>query len=217
MPLVALTLAAAWSTASTGVFASPDWTAIGIVLQIVGCFLLANGILFRNPSTMVAERLGRAPQQLRRIRAFVFHRVQMTLGFLFLVVGLAAQLYGHAQPARADEEGSPALWIGAIVVLAVVLEIGGWWWSLYALRGHVRRFLRENPPDFETDMNLAREVGELLGIETHGDDTVQLYLARLRASLGLPGGSRTGAKARSEERRAYVPPVEESDPGYDEI
>jgi hypothetical protein len=217
MPFAALALAAARINASTGVFAAPDWLAIGIVLQIVGCFLLANGILFRNPSTMVAERLGRAPQQLRRIRAFVFHRVQMTLGFLFLVVGLGAQLYGHAQPPAPGEEGSPALWIGAIVVLAVVLEVGGWWWSLYALRGHVRRFLRENPPDFETDMNLAREIGELMGIETHGDDTVQLYLARLRTSLGLPSGSRNGTKARSEERRAYVPPAEESDPGFDEI
>ena len=35
-------------------FTSPDWTMLGHVLAIVGCFLLANGILFRNPRALVA-------------------------------------------------------------------------------------------------------------------------------------------------------------------
>jgi hypothetical protein len=146
----------------------------------------------------------------------VFHRVQMTLGFVFLIGGFAAELYGHSQPPRDGGEGSPALWIGAIVVLAVVLEVGGWWWSLYSVRGHVRRFLRENPPEFESDMNLAREIGDLLGIATNADDTVQLYVARLRSSIGLQSGARNGAKARGEERLEYVPPADETDAGFDE-
>jgi hypothetical protein len=33
----------------------------------------------------------------------------------------------------------------------------------------------------------------------------------------LPSGARNGSKSRSEERRAYVPPAEESDPGFDEV
>ena len=66
-------------------------------------------------------------------------------------------------------------------------------------------------------MNLAREIGDVLGVESNGDDTVQLYLGRLRSSIGLPSGARNGARARGEERRAYVPPAEESDAGFDEI
>ena len=38
---------------------APDWTTLGYLLALVGCFLLANGILFRNPRALVAERLGR--------------------------------------------------------------------------------------------------------------------------------------------------------------
>lgn len=196
---------------------TPDWTSVGLVLAIVGCFLLANGILFRNPRTMVAERLGRAPQHLRRIREFVFHRVQMALGFVFLVAGFSAQLFGRTQPPP-THTSSPALWIGSTVVLAVVFEVAGWWWSLYAMRRHVRAYLRENPPDFETDTALAREVGELFGVESNGDDTVQSYVARLRGSLGLATIVRSGARPRtSEERRAFVPPTfEDSDANFDD-
>lgn len=194
-------LATASTSGSTGAasFGPPDWTSLGLVLAIVGSLLIANGILFRNPKTLVAERLGRAPQQLRRIREFVFHRVQMALGFLFLVAGFAAQLYGRATP-PSESAASPALWTGIVVVLAVVLEIGGWWWSLQSLRRHVRAHLREFPPDFETDTNLAREIGELIGLESTADETVQSYAARLRTSLGL-AQPRGGARARVDQHR----------------
>lgn len=185
-------------------FGAPDWSSLGLVLCIVGSLLIANGILFRNPKSLVAERLGRAPQDFRRIREFVFHRVQMTLGFLFLVAGFAAQIYGRAVPAPADG-GSAALWIGAVVVLAIALEVGGWWWSLRSLRALVRAHLREHPPDFETDTNLAREIGELFGLDSKEDETVQSYAARLRGELGL-ALPRANSTSRARERRAAASP-----------
>ncbi len=184
-------------------FGAPDWSSIGLVLCIVGSLLIANGILFRNPKILVAERLGGAPQDFRRIREFVFHRVQMTLGFLFLVAGFAAQIYGRGTPAPEDG-GSAALWIGVVVVLAIVLEVGGWWWSWRSLRVLVRAHLREHPPDFETDTNLAREVGELFGLDSTADETVQSYAARLRSELGL-GPPRASATVRARERRVAAP------------
>jgi hypothetical protein len=205
-------------------FGPPDWTSLGLVLALVGCFLLANGILFRNPRSMIAERLGGAPQRLRHLREFVFHRVQMGLGFLFLLGGFSAQLYGNYAPAtvaNADRTGtasSPVMWIGLVVVLAVVLEVVGWWWSVQSLRRSVRRFLRENPPDFETDPNLAREIGELYGIATRAEETVQSYAARLRAELGLALAPRA-SRVRPDEGPRYATQGtygEESDPGFDE-
>jgi hypothetical protein len=203
-------------------FGPPDWTSLGLVLALVGCFLLANGILFRSPRSLVAERLGRVPQHLRHLREFVFHRVQMGLGFLFLVLGFAAQLYGRSAGPRAEPGGdasSPVLWIGLVVVLAVVLELAGWFWSVHSLRGHVRAVLRENPPDFETDPNLAREIGELFGIDSGADETVQSYAARLRSGLGLAGASR-GPRARAEERQDHARGRrfgDESDAGFDDV
>ncbi len=176
---------------------SPDWTTLGYVLAIVGCVLLANGVLFRNPRALVAERLGRGPQPLRRIRDFVFHRVQVSLGFLYLVAAFASLLYGRLAPA-ALPGGSAMLWAGLVLVATVALEVAGWLWSAHSLRVHVREVLRETPPDFETDPSLAREIGELFGVESRADETVQSYAARLRQSLGIATGARPAAGVRAE-------------------
>ncbi len=197
-------------------FGPPDWTSLGLVLSIVGSLLIANGILFRNPKGLVAERLGRSPLELRRIREFVFHRVQMTLGFLFLVAGFAAQLYGRAAPS-VDGGGSPALWVGGVVLLAIALEVGGWWWSLHSLRGHVRSHLREFPPDFETDTNLAREVGELFDVESTEDETVQSYAGRLRSELGLAPPRTSGTRAQERRRAPQSTFGDELDVGAEEF
>lgn len=163
------------------VLAHPDWMGIGLVLAIVGSFLLANSILFRHPRQLVVERFGSEAQQLRNIREYIFHRVQVNVGFGFLLGGFGMQLYGHYSPLPVGvEKEFPALWIGIVVVLAVLLLLGSWWWSLRAFRGYVREYFRSHPPDFEADLGLAREVGDLFGLTSHADDTVESYVARLR-------------------------------------
>jgi len=134
----------------SGLFDAPDWTGLGLMLLIVGCFLLANGILVRDPRTAVAHRFGGRTLPLRSIRELVFHRVQMTLGFAFAISGFGLQLLGHVQPReRLESGGSTALWIGLVVVLVVVLEGLGWWWSLYSTRRTVRTWLLAKPADLE--------------------------------------------------------------------
>jgi len=162
------------------VLAHPDWMGIGLVLAIVGSFLLANSILFRHPRQLVIERFGREIQQLRKIREYIFHRVQVNVGFGFLLAGFGLQLYGHYSPlpAGVDKE-FPAMWLGIIVVLAVALLIASWWWSLLAFRRYLREYFRTHPADFEADLGLAREVGDLFGLASHADDTVESYVARL--------------------------------------
>lgn len=162
------------------VLAHPDWMGIGLVLAIVGSFLLANSILFRHPRQLVVERFGREIQQLRKIREYIFHRVQVNVGFGFLLAGFGLQLYGHYSPlpAGVDKE-FPAMWLGVIVVLAVALLIASWWWSLLAFRRYLREYFRTHPADFEADLGLAREVGDLFGLASHADDTVESYVARL--------------------------------------
>ena len=89
---------------TTGLFAAPDWVSLGLVLAIAGAFLLANGILFRNPRVLVEERFGRRARSLRSIRDLMFQRVQMGLGFGYLLAGFALQLYARMALWRLDTD-----------------------------------------------------------------------------------------------------------------
>jgi hypothetical protein len=172
-----------------GLYGAPDWISLGLILAITGGFLLANGVLFRDPRGLLEERFAKPRMHLGTMRALLFHRVQTMLGFAFLLFGFALQLYGRRQapvpPEPAAEQGSLALWIGLVVLVAVALELAGWWWSQRAFQRHLRAFLRENALDLDTDAGLARELGELFGVESHAEDTVQSYVARLRRSIGI--------------------------------
>jgi hypothetical protein len=55
-------------------------------------------------------------------------------------------------------------------------------------------------------MILARELGELFGVHSHESDTVQSYLERVHAAIGL--GASVGATRR---RAAEAPPESETD------
>jgi len=169
--------------AASGI-ASPDWVTIGLVMAIVGSFLLANSILFRRPRLLVRERFGQETPKFRSIREYIFHRLQVNLGFGFLLAGFGLQLYGRHSPLPPEMQGTfPAMWIGLVVVLAATLLLVSWWWSLFAFRRYVRQYCHTHRPDFEADLALAREVGDLFGLTTHADDTVQSYLARVRQEV----------------------------------
>jgi hypothetical protein len=153
-------------------FATPDWAVIGLVLAVAGSFLLANSILFRHPRQLVEERFGLERKELHSIREYIFHRAQVNLGFGFLLGGFVL------------------VWIGAVVVIAAMLLLASWSWSLLAFRGYIAKHFRENPPDFEVNLPLAREVGDLFSVPRYTDDTVEAYLRRLSERLGTTLASR---------------------------
>lgn len=175
----------------------PDWASLGLVSSIVGCFMIANSILFEHPRRLVERYFGgREASRLRSVREYIFNRVQTNLGFAFLLGGFALQLVGRY--GLASLEGRVPLSVTAvavIVVAALVLLFSGWWWSVWAFRRYVRDFFTENPPNLEGDPAMARELGELYGIESYGDDTVEDYVARLRETARLPAGPRTRSRS----------------------
>jgi hypothetical protein len=174
---------------------APDWVAIGLVLTILGAFLLGNAILFRHPRTLVEEffgsRGGARGVRLHAIREYVFHRAQVAVGFTYLVGGFGLQLLGRYRPPSTE---FPAAWVGSILVLTVTLLVLAWWWARHSFQRHVRAHLRREPPDFEADLRLAREVGDLFGVASAEDDTVQSYLERLHRAIDLPPPERRGRR-----------------------
>jgi hypothetical protein len=172
----------------------PDFVTVGLLLDVVGAFLLGNAILFRHPRDLVRERFAASPAAplgakvapLLGIRAQIFQRLQVSTGFFYLVVGFGLQLVGRFRPLAPGAAASfPVFWIAAIALVTALLLAFGWWWSSRAFRRYVRAHLARHPPEFEADTVFAREVGELFGIESHADDTVESYAARLRTELKL--------------------------------
>jgi hypothetical protein len=187
----------------------PDWIAVGLVLSVVGAFLLGNAILLRHPRTLVEECFGgRAGARLPRlgvIREHIFQRAQIAVGFTYLVGGFGVQLLGRYRPAPPAGLAPefPAAWVGAILAITVAFLVLAWWWARHSFRRHVRAHLLREPPDFEGDLRLAREVGELFGVESETDDTVQSYLERLHRAIGMP------APERRAPRQIPLPRLEE--------
>ena len=186
-------------TSNQELFGEPDWSSIGLAAALLGCFLIANATLFDHPRRWVERHFApRKGRQLRTIRESIHSRVQNTLGMLFLMVGFALQLVGRFRPEPAAGEAPLSIaWVGALVLLAAVLMIGGWWWSLHVFRRAVLRHFVESPPDLLADPTTTRELGELLGIDSHPDDTIEDYAARVARRVGLTTRTRTAKAART--------------------
>jgi hypothetical protein len=172
-------------------FGSPDWGSLGLVVSIVGCFLIANAILFEHPRRLVERYFGSSTRRLRSVREYVYNRVQTNLGFTFLLGGFGMQLLGkYAEAGARGATPFSMAWVGVVVIVAVGLLSSGWWWSMLAFRRYVRQYFIKHPPNLAGDAETMRELGELFGVESYDDDTVEAYVARLRMKAGLPQGPR---------------------------
>ncbi|NOT32499.1 MAG: hypothetical protein HOP15_18795 [Planctomycetes bacterium] len=180
-----------------GVLPGPeDAFGLGLVLALIGAFLLGSSVLFRHPRALVAEHFGAARERLVSIRQYIFLRLQVHLGFLFLMVGFALEIYGHyglAPGAAAAPRLFPVPWVLGLAGAVVALELGGWWLSHALFLRAVRAHFLARPPALEGDLALARELGELFGITSEGNDSVQSYLLRIRRRIGLPESGRAPA------------------------
>jgi hypothetical protein len=167
-------------------FGNADWTSLGLVSCIIGAFLIANSTLFEHPRSLVARYFGRSFGRLQSVREYVYNRVQTTLGFAFLLAGFGFQLIGRFRAAPAEELPLSMAWVGVLVASAIAMLFSGWWWSVWAFRRYVREYFTRNPRDFRAEPSVAREIGELFGIESSEDDTVEDYVDRLLRETGLP-------------------------------
>jgi hypothetical protein len=180
-------------------FGNADWTSLGLVSCIIGAFLIANSTLFEHPRSLVARYFGRSYGRLQSVREYVYNRVQTTLGFAFLLAGFGFQLIGRFRAAEGGGAPLSMAWVGVLVASAIALLFIGWWWSVWAFRRYVREYFTRNPRDFRAEPAAAREVGELFGIESSENDTVEDYVDRLLRETGLPQWPAHGGESAARE------------------
>ena len=167
----------------------PELTAGAWMCALTGVFLLAVAFLARDPFDGLGANLGGERSALRAAKGAIFKRAQLALGFLFLLCALGMGLAAHLN--AAPEHGrSATFWIGAVLVTALVGELALWWWAKQLLKRHVERWTERAGGRLDTDAALAREIGDLFGVEQREDDTVEAYVARVRKAAGLPSVER---------------------------
>lgn len=178
-----------------------DWGAVGLVLLLGGTFLLGNALFFRHPREFVAERFGARSAQLVAIREHIFQRLQVGIGFLYLLAGFGLELLARLRPpAATTAHAFPTFWIAAVPLATVLLLAVGWLWTTRAFRRYVRERLAASPGELEADPALTKEVGELFGVEAAPEDSVASYAERVRRATGLPPLARTGPRETSARR-----------------
>lgn len=168
-----------------------DWTSVGLVLAGLGACLIGVAILARGKRGLARELFGAHAGGVVRLRETLFQRALLVVGFGWLAAGFALQLLGRLRPAAAPE--FPVAWAGAVLVATLLLLGLAWAWALRAARAAVRAHLALSPRDLAHDLAFARELGHLFGVESRAEDSVESYLGRLEAALGLPRRPRTGS------------------------
>ncbi len=178
-----------------------DWGVVGLVLLLAGTFLLGHALFPRSPRELVAERFGSHGAPLVAIREHIFHRLQVGIGFAYLLGGLGLELLGAMRPPSAPPS-FPVFWIALVALGTVVLLAIGWLWTSRAFRRYVRERLAQSPGELEADPALVKEVGELFGVESTPDDSIASYAERVRRATGLAPLLRTGPRETTARRVA---------------
>lgn len=160
-----------------------DWGSVGLVLAIVGAFLIGSAVLARGHKPLVEELFSERRARPAGLREAIFQRALLVVGFSWLAAGFALELFGRQRPV--SDAAFPVAWSAGIAVATGGLLGLAWVWASREARRCVREHLRARPRDLRQEMALAKELGELYGVESRAEDTVGTYLERLHKAIGI--------------------------------
>ncbi|MCB9833110.1 MAG: hypothetical protein H6807_11615 [Planctomycetes bacterium] len=169
-----------------------DYDFLALALATVGLFFICCAVQMKKPKHILEEAFGIYRGRLRDLKSSVFKRNQIILGYLCVVVAIVLEICGSAQPGHVglvDGLGLPVqvlAQLGLIALMIGVLNYLSRAWSKASFRRLVQEVVTEYQWPFEENMVLTKEIGKLLGIPQQPDDTVDLYVARIRNNLKIP-------------------------------
>lgn len=176
---------------------NPELALVGLTCNVVGVFFLANSIRFRDPSKALSDALGVGGRSLLKVRDTALNNMQVIIGFLFLTAGFLLQIV-----AQWDQQLTTLLWCAGIIACACAVYGVGAYNSRRAFRKLLREFFQAHHWSFGDDMELTKEIGEILGVPMGKDMTVEAYVHRVREALGVPHPSK---QAPERARRIALP------------
>ncbi len=176
-------------------------TVIGLAMNVVGIFFLANSIIFRRPKKVLAEFFGVEKSSLYTIKDYVLNKIQVVIGFLFLTGGFILQAAGAWSSIK--DQASVLFICGGIFIIAVLVYIIGAHYSRRSFRKYLMNFFKDHEWSFTANMQLTKEIGEIFGIPHDPDETVEAYAYKVRNFLDVYE-NRKKPQTRMEKRREAV-------------
>ncbi len=192
--------------------ATVDIQVIGLTVQLLGILFIAISILIKKPRKIVEEVFGLVSiGRVRAMRHTVYKKNQLLLGIFFLLVGYTLQIFGLAPgttgaasqaaapihlPMGSAEPGDTWTFLtvfgavlGAVLALSLILNIVVFLWTKMSFRRLISDFLKEHDFSFEENIQLTKEIGELVGVPKKNDSSIEEYVADLKESLKLVANS----------------------------
>ncbi|MEZ5988027.1 MAG: phage holin family protein [Planctomycetota bacterium] len=175
-----------------------QFTVIGLTCCIVGIFLLANSIVFRSPRRLIEEYFGIGAGSMRPVRDYVLNKIQVVIGFLFLMAGFILQAL--------VAWGLVDLWTKIVCGLLLASAAGVYFWgkrhSRRIFQQILRQHFREHEFDFVQNMGVTKQIGKAFGIVGSAEDSVEKYVAMVMLALDLdPTRPREESEREQRARR----------------
>ncbi len=174
-----------------------DLRILGLTSQLIGIFFVAISLVFKKPRAIIGELFGvKKGDTVKQFRDMVFKKNQLALGLILISSGYVLQIAGlMPRPSGSPPAGgfftswSPALFFGslvvAIVALTAVANLIGLVWARRSFNRLLTEYIRENHWVLEENIQVAKELGELVGVESGRDSSIEEYLHNFRRKLRL--------------------------------
>jgi len=185
-----------------------DFDFLSLTMTMVGLFFICCAVQQKKPKHILEEAFGVANPALRDLKAAVFKKNQLLLGYGCIMLAIILNIFSHSL-ARADgthflDRLEPLTLAAALVALVAVLcGILNWLSRLFS-KWHFRKIVRdvvtERDLPFESNVSLAVEIGQLLGLKLEPGDSVESYVRKLRGFLELPEPEASGNRPRRNSR-----------------
>ncbi len=165
--------------------ADPNLAVLGfLAVFFAGAFFLSS-VGRDRPRQRIGNLLGSKTTSLSPLRAALQSKARTQAASFFLMVGSALLIAAFFF--RLEVGRSFVYWAaGAMTVFSLVFLVLLEGYVAGAMRRYLAAHLRQHPFAFEDHLALTREIGELFKVRSHPEDTLESYVAKVRAALGLP-------------------------------
>jgi len=161
-----------------------DFVVLGFVAYVLTGAFMFSSIGRGRPSYRLQVVFGTAASSLGSLRDAIHAKVRGQAASAFFVVGSVLLALGFVAPGPSDLS-LQLLGGGVMLGLSVAFLVLVDHYVNSTLRRSLRKHLRTHPFDFESNIALARDIGELFQVPSAADDTLAVYLGRLRSALGI--------------------------------